>query len=355
MSFNIYKRHINRDARFFDRVVAEQFRISGFICHIYKYLGPKDVHDGSDKTKPDYGISTEKDIEDLLLIENVNRKYDNVVYEMWAHATLQDLSFDLGQWGINLGGENPVVHFHYNTMIERLGRKLMPGDIIEFTFMREFDLLDEGGAMGRFYIVTDGDRPVRGYSATWRPHVYRIMTKSLIDSPQFADVIKLIKEENPDLQDISTYSAEMAIMDAINEQADDEVPLTGFDTSHLWVDFNDDGTIFFATHANRTFAGDGIPPNENEVNYGSDFPSGASNGDYFLRVDYNPPILFQYEDGTWRRRAYKWRREWTGFNKTFTDQINNNETVTFEDGEEVSKRQGLRKLLKAKSEFKDGA
>ena len=95
------------------------------------------------------------------------------------------------------------------------------------------------------------------------------------------------------------------------------------------------------------WAGDGIPPNQSKpVPTGSVFPSDARAGDYFLRSDYIPPILFRREEHRWTRAEVDWRTTWLPANTTLVSFINNTDTTKLTDGTVVNQQVNLRDAVK---------
>ena len=87
------------DYKFLDRNIGEQFSIGGVGVIVHKYVGPAAQVDKNDKSQPNYidgrevdplsgefinleGIINETKIQDLLFLENRDRKYDPDVYEL---------------------------------------------------------------------------------------------------------------------------------------------------------------------------------------------------------------------------------------------------------------------------------
>jgi hypothetical protein len=77
-------------------------------------------------------------IEDLLLLENRDRVYAPDVFVMRGVYRTQDIDFDLTQFGLFLNGDTLFITFHYNNMIDTLGRKLMSGDVIEVPNLKDY-------------------------------------------------------------------------------------------------------------------------------------------------------------------------------------------------------------------------
>lgn len=76
-----------------------------------------------------------------------------------------------------------------------------------------------------------------------------------------------------------------------------------------------------------------IPPTQTDENSGSQFPSDASDGEYFYRTDYKPVTLWRYNESTasWTQFDYGGRLPWTGGNIEMTNFINSPDAVSIQD------------------------
>jgi hypothetical protein len=94
--------------------------------------------------------------------------------------------------------------------------------------------------------------------------------------------------------------------------------------------------------------GDGTAPNGFPVGTGIAFPQGPQVGDYFLRIDYFPQILYRWDGRIWVRISTNVRTD-TGF--TLEDQsllssfINSQDTITLTNGNVVPQLQPLSTIL----------
>ena len=77
---SLYKPEKGKDFEFIDNRIYEMFTVGGTDVNIHKYLGPKQV-DSADATadQPAYNAVAETNIQDLLFLENRDRKYDQDV------------------------------------------------------------------------------------------------------------------------------------------------------------------------------------------------------------------------------------------------------------------------------------
>ena len=341
------------DFNFIDRVVGEHIYAGGTGVNIHKYLGVHETPNENDPTRPSSGgIESDVFIQDLLFLENRDRKYDKDIYELRGQYNLGDNdAFDLTQFGMFLANDTLFMNFHIESMVEALGRKIMPGDVLELPHLRDDLLLGSDDAINRYYVVTDGSRPAEGYDPRWWPHLWRVKLGPINDSQEYRDILGSGEEETDLRNLISTYKDEININDKILEQAERDVP---FDpqyrkTTHLYFD----ETVPDRPAPAIDFAGeDGIPINGlTLVGSGESFPSsGTSDGDYFLRTDFRPYRLFKKSGSRWLNVGKDARGTWSAANRILTTFINNDNKVTFEDGEEVSEKVNLSKVVLPKTD-----
>jgi hypothetical protein len=266
--------------------------------------------------------------------------------------SLQDIDFNLSQFGLFLQNDTIFITFHINDTVEKLGRKIISGDVIELPHLKdEYALNDLQFALKRFFVVEEVNRAAEGFSVTWYPHLYRAKCKPLVDSQEFKDILNGLADDtgvdtNTTLRDImSTYEKEMQITQAVLDQADADAPKSGYDTTrHYMIQTGADGRVelvdastteslaSFQTQAtdaqgNLLFDadnnpiyvgatastiyqspeyngpmigdGDGIPPNGAPFTAGITFPISPAIGQFCLRTDYLPKRLFRYNGKRW--------------------------------------------------------
>ena len=181
---SLYKPEKGKDYEFLDRQILEMFTVGGTDLFVHKYLGP-DNPEEADATadKPRYDAVKETNIQDLLFMENRDRKYDPDIYTMRGIYNVQDVDFDLSQFVLFLQNDTLMLTIHINSSVKTLGRKIMPGDVIELPHLKdEYALNDYSVALKRFYVVEDVNRASEGFTQTWYPHLYRLKLKQIIDS-----------------------------------------------------------------------------------------------------------------------------------------------------------------------------
>ncbi len=183
---SLYKPTKTNDYYFMDKTIAEQFLIGGTEILIHKYIGVEEIHDDDPVIQNPGALdkaTKETIIQDLLFLENRDRKYDQDIYDLRAIYNVGDNDFDLSQFGFFLTADVLYMNFHLNTMVDIMGRKIMPGDVFELPHLRDDLLLDvDAKAINKFYIVQDANRASEGFSQTWYPHIWRVKCSPLIDS-----------------------------------------------------------------------------------------------------------------------------------------------------------------------------
>jgi hypothetical protein len=190
---SLYRPEKSQDYKFFDRTVYEMFQVGGVDLYIHKYIGTEDA-DGVKKSATQ--------IQDLLFLENRDRKYDQDIFTIRGHYQTQDIDFNLSQFGLFLSNDTLFVTIHINNSVDTLGRKIMPGDVIELPNLKdEYAANDYSQALKRFYVVEEVNRAAEGFSATWYPHLYRVKLKSIVDSQEYKDILDRPADE-------STYAGE---------------------------------------------------------------------------------------------------------------------------------------------------
>jgi hypothetical protein len=384
---SIFKPEKGNDYKFFDRNIKEMFTVGGTDLHLHKYLGPyKQGDTGKDgaasPTQPNYATSetNERTIQDLLFLENRDRQYSPDIYTIRGIYNVQDIDFNLSQFGMFLQNDTVFLTVHMNDMVERLGRKPMSGDVIEFPHMKEDYSLDASVpiALKRYYVVEDVNRAAEGFSQTWWPHLLRLKLKTLVDSQEFRDVIGDATTEGSLASYMSTFNKEKSINDAIVNQAEADSPKSGFNYKQYYVaPIDERGNIRLDGANNETsrasssktvnavldtpasshygfyLDGDGIPPNGYPAGFGTSFPtSNFDKGDYWLRTDFLPNRLFRYDGLRWNKVEDSVRITSTNNdtrNNYKTGFVNNASTTTI-NGLTVEQRQSLTDALKPKAD-----
>jgi hypothetical protein len=383
---SIFKPEKGNDYKFFDRNIKEMFTVGGTDLHFHKYLGPYNQGDtnkdgAASPTQPNYSGDSlnERTIQDLLFLENRDRKYAADVYVVRGIYNVQDADFNLSQFGMFLQNDTLFLTVHLNDIVERIGRKPMAGDVIEFPHMKEDYSLDESIpiALKRYYVVEDVNRAAEGFSQTWWPHLLRLKMKTLVDSQEFKDIIGDATTEGSVASYMSTYNREKTINDQIVAQAEQDAPKSGFNYKQYYVapidergnirteNVNDtdrvssDKTVNAvidtpaSSHYGFYLDGDGVAPNGNPAGFGISFPtSNIDKGDYFLRTDYLPNRLFRFDGTRWVKIEDSVRITTTNNDSraNYKTSFVNNATESTINGLTTKQRQSLTEALKPKAD-----
>jgi len=163
---SLYRPQKGNDYRFIDKTIWEMFQIGGTDVFLHKYIGAGsvDFYDSSTAYKtgdlvqinksvykatanssgvvppnsnfweyirsetpsqPIYSEDNPFQIQDLLFLENRDRKYDPDVYLLRGVYNVQDTDFNLSQFGLFLQNDTIFITFHINDSVEKIGRKLI--------------------------------------------------------------------------------------------------------------------------------------------------------------------------------------------------------------------------------------
>jgi hypothetical protein len=334
--------------------------VGGVDLYVHKYLGPVDPLAGeSTPGVPNQSTPIgELGIQDVILMENRDRHYAPDIYVMRGIYQMQDLDFNLSQFGIFLNNDTIFMHLHLRNCVDTLGRKIMAGDVLELPHLKdEYALDDASVALKRFYVVQDVTRAASGFSQTWYPHLLRVKCVPLIDSQEYAEIFD---QEQVDSQGnatgstlrdlISTYNQNIAVNEAIVAQAEEDAALSGYDTHQMYVvpqgpdgkmmledtsmtdidasnnsigidasDTIEDTSVLFMDASNDQnvidasyilkspnknlyvgyLTGDDRTPNGAPYGFGITFPPHPIDGQFHLRTDYFPNRLFRFNGANW--------------------------------------------------------
>ncbi len=377
---SLFKPEKGNDFNFIDRNVGEMFQVGGTDAYIHKYISPVDQGETNDATQPQRSGDSldELAIQDMLFLENRDRKYDPDVYHTRVIYNVSDIDFDLSQFGLFLQNDQLFMTFHIRDIVEALGRKIMAGDVIELPHLKDDYSLDTSDTetLKRYYVVEDVGRAAEGFSKTWWPHLYRARVKGITDAQEFRDILGN-KDENTSQK---TRDKELEINQAVIDQAESDAPQSGYNTKQLHVmPTDEEGKVALVTvdddmktdtgHINVDkvyetpkangylegyLTGDGIPANGETYTAATSFPSNPVEGMFVLRTDYAPNRLFRFDGRRFVKIEDNVRQTMTQTNTRNTQKtgfINNTNTTTLADGSSTTaERVALSKLLKPQAD-----
>ena len=392
---SLYNPERGQDYRFIDRQISEMFQVGGTDVYLHKYMGPKSPTDENatvDQPQFKDGDGNElfdvANIQDLLFLENRDRKYDPEIYRIRGLYNVQNIDFNLSQFGLFIDNDTLYMTVHINDFIKYIGRKPISGDVLELPHLRDdFALGSFDVSLPRYYVIEDVGRASEGFSVTWFPHLYRLKLKKITDSQQFSDIMELPATDSngdPDpsgitLKDLlSTYNKELDINDRTVGQAEADAAKSGFETRQFYTLAVDEfgktalqtvdsdaldasgGTL--SSESNKRpvrsgytgyLLGDGYPPNGYDFGHGVQFPATSAPDDFFLRTDFMPNRLFRFNGTAWVKVEDAVRMTMTNNDTRNTQKTSfiNNSNVNTIGGEEVVERQSLSKALKPKADL----
>lgn len=380
---SLYRPERGNDYEFIDRRISEQFTIGGTDVLVHKYIGAESASaDDVTPEQPIYDALKPTNIQDLLFLENRDRKYDPDIYKLRGIYNIQDIDFNLSQFGLFLSNDVLFLTVHIRDSVKTIGRKIISGDVIELPHLRdEYALNDLGFALKRFYVVEDVNRAAEGFSQTWYPHLYRLKLKQIYDGQEYKDIMDLPASDDTDttLRDLmSTYDLEIQINNAVVHKAEMDALKSGYDVTHFYtIATNDDGSVNITTiDTSKITAGDtgkiadtlmGRPlrtgyigyllgvesaPNGAPYGVGTSFPLNNDRDDYYLRTDFLPNRLFVYDGVKWTKTQDNVRMTLSNTDDRLTQKgtfINNTATNVI-GGTVIEERQSLSKALRPRAD-----
>ena len=372
------------DFNFIDRTVGENLRIAGDGILVHKYEGPTTDSEGNTDTS----ITT---IQDVLFLTNNNRKYNPDVIELRGHYTPQDVNYDLSQFGIFLSSDTIRIQFHFNDMMDALGRKLIAGDVLEFPNMRDVPIFDNAVGINRYYVVQDALYAAGGYGPKWFPHIWLVRAKMITASQEFKEItdqaatgqtaggvgqgIGIMPDGITDISDASgnpglgcnpniknsldLFCKIVNISDEIVKEAEKNAFFDPkfFESANLYIYLDEKG---YPIIGSNYFSGDGAPPNlstDNQQNLapsgplvgaGVSFPPGMQDGEYYLRLDYLYPRLYQKQANCYKLIEEDILKVWSSYNQVLDGFIDNINDTVLSNGTIVSEKQPLSQVIKQK-------
>lgn len=372
------------DYNFIDQTIGENFRIAGDGILVHMYEGPTTDAVGNTDTS----LTT---IQDVLFLTNNNRKYNPDVIELRGHHQPQDVNYDLSQFGVFLSSDTIRITFHYNDMLDALGRKLIAGDVLEFPSMRDVPIFDNAVGINRYYVIQDALYAAAGYGQKWFPHIWLVRAKLMTASVEFTEIIDQASTGqtaggvgqgigvmpegftetstsdgnpglgcNPDIKNsLDLFCKIIKITDGIVAEAEKNAFFDPkfFESANLYIYLDEKG---YPIIGSNYFSGDGAPPdlstdNANNlvpsgplVGAGISFPPGMTDGQYYLRIDYYPERLFQKQGNCFKLIEVNVLKVWTAYNRVLDGFIDNNTDTILPDGTIIPEKQAVSQVVKQK-------
>jgi hypothetical protein len=361
-NFHLYQKQRGQNYNYIDRVLKSYIMQGGGIFYLYPMVAVV----GSDNVEHAIGENGLV-VSDAVLNENPKRKYSREVFELWGVTQMKAPSWQYVLAGLtDADSDEKQLILHYNSMIAQIGRKIIAGDVIEITWLRDLDVLGSDKAQNKFYQVTTSQRYDEAWDPNYKYHLWELKIKPLTASPEFSDLYNT-GEENDFYEDYgsangggglsqenTTSSNELAIMDSILDEAEENGPSFRLhDEHHVYLDENDK---LYVENLFVPQGTDGIPNQLNctDIVFGEEFPESFEEDGYFLRTDYNPPRLYKRLVNRWQLVEFDNREKWTGCPAILRSHINNDSTFINESDETVKSQQNIKDLVKARIKKENG-
>lgn len=306
---------MNKDSRFMSKINRQIIEIGGVVCYIWKLLGTYEqkTTDGKPASLLDESLGVAEDgvldgIQDVVLGENRDRKYSDNAIRLKGTYAVSENELDYARFGMSLLGDILQIEFHKEEMVEKVGRRLKPGDVIEMVHLREIG--EDGTIANRYYEVDTLSRSPTGFDPAYQYHILAATLKPIRDSQEFIDIMEREDEYGRTLQDQMSNRKKLEEVTArYQDTANEQAYTTNYDTTPLYI--GDEGQII-----PHLWSDDGKPPNGKPVTQSSSFPSSPTEGDYVVRIDMFPNKLYRYQSGKWLMKEKDTKRDWQPYNWT---------------------------------------
>lgn len=361
--------------QFQDKISEEFMRRFGAPLNLYAYIGPKklDPNDPDNLQPANSKYIEELTIQDIVLGENRDRKYSDEVYDIRGVLTLSDADYNLSQFGLTFD-DSLIIEIHQNAIVKQIGRRIMPGDVIELPFMSDEFAIGSDNPIKKWIVISEVTRSAAGYGVTYLPHILRLKCKNLILSQEYMDIankqdnnldnwlnnlgplgdgnsgnIQSTDNNSGNIQ--STYERNIDITDDIIAQAKEEVLKRHFEFRHLYMK---KGPIYDKSGFLRYICNNECIPNDwdgNIIESGNNFPTNVNEGTYFIRTDLQPSELYYRTKGIWVKQQQDLRELWVPMTNQLRDFLCNDDEINLgqKSDQQIQSRQALSKIAKPKT------
>jgi hypothetical protein len=301
----------------FAREVNEiQFQLGGIYCYIYRLQGIWDqdrdmvgvLHSEQGVTREITDVGSFLGIQDPILGENRDRAYDfTEIPRLKGVYQISQSEMELLRFGFK-SNETVSMEFHQGQVERELGRRFIEGDVIELPHLREVGL--DGRVANRWYEVKSITWSPGGYDPTYHRHIVGVILQPLRHQQEFLDLFNNVRDQYGKTlaEQISNADSMMSTTEAIQAQANAHASTTFWDTTIMWFDPDN------RDRKPWKFTDDLKPDNGLPVTQGDTFPPGPLEGDWHLRIDFDPNRLYRFQNGRWKLREVDTKREWQPYN-----------------------------------------
>jgi hypothetical protein len=258
--------------------------------------GPNDYWSVQALQFMDYEVTSNKNIQDRIFLENRDRDYDSTPVAMKCAYIPIDVVSNSTKFGFwNGDTDRYTLDVSFTQAVQTLGRPFVIGDIIQLP--SETQYTPNLTPVLKYLEIVDVAWAVAGYTANWIPTLQRLIATPAVASQETQDVFGKLTEDvdSTGLVDIDNgqnplYQDIFAINDTIKADANTRDPERGEDDADL-TQLSKEVYDFAAAHPNMNFPAhidrtrskygvDALPPNGEKFTQGDTFPMTPKNGDY---------------------------------------------------------------------------
>lgn len=254
----------------------------------------------------EYTKTNIKNLQDDIFLENRDRNYSMDFIPIKAFYSIQDITTNLQQFGIQLNNQYSI-KFNFNLTLYHLNRPIIIGDILEIPCETQYDT--SMNPIKKYLEITDVSYDSSNFTPGWQPTFYTVIAEPLIASQETADIVGDLN--NRFFDSIETFNPSfLKSSDKIRAEYNTMVPEIG--ASHNDSYTIDDITIKKGLEnginlnklnfdPNLYLVNDGMPPNGLPYTEGEKYPENPKDGDYHRITYYHlkdpaSPRLYQFSE-----------------------------------------------------------
>lgn len=239
----------------------------------------------------DYQSTNINNIQDTFFLENRDRDYATNSIVMKCQYQPFDSVGDLGKFGFSILDQY-IFTCSFARMVELLGRPIVIGDILEITPELAYD--QNLQPVKKYLEVTDASWSSEGYTAQWKPILYRFLANQLLPSTEHRDIISMPEDALFKVSDGTFFdtlnqveTTSTLVSQTIQADSTQVVPERGEDTQHISTHIPEPYTEKLSPVTLGIYVEDGLPPNGEPYTEGYKLPdiNVATDGEYF-RLNY---------------------------------------------------------------------
>lgn len=251
----------------------------------------------------DYSITNINNIQDDWgFLENRDREYCTTPVALKGNYDITDGTTDLSRFGLEVP-DTTTLKFHFNSMVSKLGRPIVVGDIIEIPSQTEYSVNMVG--IKKYVEVTDVNWAADGFTPGWTALILRVIAAPMMAKQETMSIVgDFVKEKFQvggapgflDTDSVTYAPISMIMNDRLDSAARTQVPEKGEDQQHYGI--IDDTALEAATElgsdlgklvepkSNNVYTRDALPPGGAAYKEGEVLPAieQAKDGQYFRLV-----------------------------------------------------------------------